>query len=402
MSSRNIISGLPAESKKIFRFVLHKGALTKSSLAELSGLKLTTLNRMMRPLLNTGLMVQSEIGESTGGRKPVLYAANPIKYYLVGIDISRTYTQAILTNLKMETVEKYRFEMNRESTPEITVKLILAWIEDVNKKLKQENGLIAGIGIGTVGPLDRGQGILLNPENFEADGWENVPLKAIFEDRLGISVLMDNGANAAVLAETFYGIGKGIRNVIYINCGVGIRTGVISSGVFVRNINDAEDAFAHMVIDVDGEKCRCGNYGCIERYSSIYSITEEFIAQLKKGKSSMVQKPVEQISYIDICKAAEAKDPVAGQVLQNAAVIMGNGLANMIKLLNPGIVVLSGPLIKHSKLFYQVCTETALKKSYLNSERNIVFNRGGHFDENAISIGSAALVIEHYLDGEPE
>lgn len=398
MNNRNIISGLAMESKKIFRLVMHKGALTKGSLAELSGLKLTTLNRMMQPLENAGLIVKSEIGESTGGRKPVLYDANPKKYFLVGIDISRTYTQAVLTNLKMEPLEKYRFGMNKESTPQITEKLILNWIDDVNKKLKNENGMVAGIGIGTVGPLDSGKGIMLNPENFEAEGWENIPLKSIFEERLGVPVIMDNGANAAVLAETFYGIGKGIRNVIYINCGIGIRTGVISSGAFVRNINDAEDAFAHMVIDVDGEECRCGNYGCIERYSSIYSITEEFIAQVKKGKSSIIQKPVEQISYADICKAAEANDLVAGQVLQNAAVIMGNGLANMIKLLNPGIVVLSGPLIKHSKLFYQVCTETALKKSYINRERDIFFSRGGYFDENAISIGSAALVIEHYLD----
>lgn len=400
MKDKNIMSGLTMESKKIFGLLLHKGALTKGNLTELSGLKLTTLNRMMQPLQDVGLMIQSEIGESTGGRKPVLYDVNPKKYYVVGIDISRTYTQVVLTNLKMEPVEKYRFEMNQESTPEFTLQLIQHWFEETSQKWKSRNGSIVGIGIGTVGPLDRSNGIILNPANFEARGWENIPLRFILEERLKVPVIIDNGANAAVLAETYYGIGKGIRNVIYIHCGIGIRTGVISSGVFVRNINDTEDAFAHMIVDVDGEECRCGNHGCIERYSSIYAITETFIAQTKKDKLHRMQIPVEQVTYTDICKAAEENEPVAKQVLQNAAVIMGNGLANLIQLLNPGIVVLSGPLINHSKLFYEECIEIALRKSNVTKERNIVFSRGGHFHENAIAIGSAALVVENYLDND--
>lgn len=396
--NRNILSCLSFESKEIFSLLLHKGALTKGDLTELSGLKLTSLNRMMQPLEELGLIVKAEIGESTGGRKPVLYDVNSGKYYLVGIDISRIYTQVVLTNLKMELVEKYRFDMNKESTPQATLKLIWTWIEDVFEKLKKKDGVVVGIGIGTVGPLDRSNGVVLNPENFEAEGWENVHLKSIFQDRLGVPVVIDNGANAAVLAETYFGIGKGIRNVIYINCGIGIRTGVISSGIFVRNINDGEDAFAHMVVDVNGEKCRCGNLGCIERYASIYSITEKFMADFNKESTSLKQKPVEQVSYTDICKAAEVNEPTARQVILKAAVIMGNGLGNLIKLLDPEIVILSGQLIKHSKLFYQKCIETALEKIHMNSERKIIFSRGGYFNENAISIGSAAMVLENFLD----
>ena len=113
--------------------------------------------------------------ESTGGRKPVLYAVNPKKYYVVGIDISRTLTQAVLTNLKMEPVEKYRFEMHQESNPERTVQLIQNWFADVSQKLKSTNGIIIGIGLGTVGPLDRSNGIILNPANFAAKGGRIYP-----------------------------------------------------------------------------------------------------------------------------------------------------------------------------------------------------------------------------------
>jgi predicted NBD/HSP70 family sugar kinase len=397
MKDINILSGLTSESKMIFSLLLHNQALTKSALSELSGIKLTSLNRMMQPLENMELIVKSEIGESTGGRRPVLYDVNTSRYYIVGIDISRTYTQIVLTNLKMQPVKKYRFEMNKKSTPKVTLSIILSWIKDVCDKLKQENGMIIGMGIGTVGPLDRDSGIILNPENFEAPGWENIHLKNIFEKRLGIPVVIDNGANAAVLSETYYGIGKGIRNVIYINCGIGIRTGVISSGVFVRNINDSEDAFAHMVVDVKGEKCSCGNRGCIETYSSIYSIVERF----KKLTGIDISKhPIEKISYKDICSAAEINDSAAGDIIRTGSTIMGDGLANLIKLLNPGIVILSGPLIKHSQLFYKVCTETAINKSHIQRDGKIIFSRGGAFHEKAIAIGAGALVLENYLDND--
>jgi predicted NBD/HSP70 family sugar kinase len=391
MINTNIFSSLPDESKKIFNLILHSQALTKGSLSSLSGLKLTSLGRMMQPLIRMGLIVESQIGDSTGGRKPVLYDVNASKYYIIGIDISRTYTQVVLTNLKMQQIERYRFDMNEDSTPETTVSRINEWMTGIINKLGKQNSSVIGIGIGTVGPLDRKKGVILNPENFAAVGWENVQLKSIFEEKFGLPVVIDNGANAAVLSEAYYGIGKGIKNVIYINCGIGIRTGVISSGGFVRNINDAEDEFAHMIVDVNGKRCRCGNLGCIETYSSIYSIIENYVSALK-GKNRG------QFSFIDICRAADENEPVAREVLKNAAVIMGTGLANLIKLLSPGMVVLSGPLIKYSDLFYKECTETAYKKSLVQTERNVVFSKGGNFTDSAISIGAAVLVLESFID----
>lgn len=349
MLMTQIQSSLNAESKRIFGFLLRKGPMSKGQLAKISGLKLTTLNRMMFPLEELGLIVRAMVGESTGGRKPVVYDVNPQKYYVVGIDISRLYTQIVLANLKMEIVAKYRFDMNRDSRPETTIQHIRDCFGLARQKIP--NGSVLGIGIGTVGPLDRQNGLILNPDNFEAEGWRDIPLKAIFEKQTGLPVIIDNGANAAVLAETYYGIGKGIQNVLYLNCGVGIRTGIMNSGVFVRTVNDTEDTFAHMVIDMNGKMCRCGNRGCIERYSSIHAIREDYIAGLKKDDGRKIQKPVEQISYLDICQAAERNDSLARQVLQRAAVLMGTGLANYIQLLNPGIVILSGPLIYSSQLF---------------------------------------------------
>jgi predicted NBD/HSP70 family sugar kinase len=258
--------------------------------------------------------------------------------------------------------------------------------------------LFRSVGLGTVGPLEREQGVMISPKNFAATGWIGSPIKRMLEQELKLPVIIDNGANTAVLAEHFFGDGKEFQNIAYFHCSVGIRTGVISAGTIVRTINDAEDAFGHMVIDfVDGELCSCGNYGCIERYSSIFAIVQKFTVALKKGRVSKVIKPIEQIDYMDICEAAETGDDLAREIISNAATIFGAGLANYINLLNPSLVILSGPLVKQSGLFYQICTTSALKRIYSKPAKRIIFSKGGRFGDDAVSLGAAAMVIENHL-----
>lgn len=389
-----LFESLSYEAKTIFNIIQKKGPQTKNDLSLMTNMKLTTLNRAMEPLESSGLIIQSRIGESTGGRKPVLYDVNADKFYIFGIDISRMYAQVIVVNLKLEVKYKQQFTMDISTTPDKTVKLISNIISNAFKQLDINFEKLLGFGVGTVGPLDTQKGIMLNPANFEAPGWVNVPIKAMLEKELTDCVFVDNGANAAVLGEMLFGKGQGFKDVAYLNCGVGIRTGAVSSGNIVRTLNDAEDAFGHMVIDIDGEPCSCGNFGCIECYSSIYSINGKFISELKKGRTSKLTKPINEISFIDICNAANENDDLAKEVITGAAAVLGTGLANFINLINPGLVILSGPLINCSELFYKVCTDIAAKKCCRYKESNIVFSRGGYFEDSAISVGAAVMLME--------
>ncbi|MCG8500514.1 MAG: ROK family protein [Firmicutes bacterium] len=396
--SLKIFQCLSEDSKNIFSLIQKKGPLTKNKLLLMTKIKLTSLNRFMQPLEEQGLVVEVGTGASTGGRKPVLYDVNPSRFYLVGLDISRTYTQVIITNLKMEILDRRRFLMQECFTPVKTVKTISTTLKEMLKALLIDTSMLLGVGLGTIGPLDRAEGVILNPKNFPAKGWHHTWIKRFLEQELALPVMIDNGANTAAVAELLFGSGRNLSNIAYFNCGIGIRTGVISSGTIVRTINDAEDAFGHMVIDVDGEQCSCGNYGCIERYSSIPSIVQKYGSAVKKGRFSAVSKPLQEINYMDICDAAEQKAELAREIITDAAAIFGAGLANYMNLLNPDLIVLSGPLIKHSPLFYQVCTRIALKKYYLKEEGKVIFSRGGHFKDSAIAVGAAAMVIESYLN----
>lgn len=363
--------------KYIFSIIQRNGPMTKNELIDLTQIKLTTLNRELKTLFNEKIIIESDIAESTGGRKPSLYDVNQEEFYVVGIDISRTYTKIVIVNLKLEIVAERL--LSHDYNMETIAEAIPSAIKDLISKLQIENSFIAGIGIGIVGGFDVG------------------PLYDELTKEFDTTIFIDNGANAAAIGEYNFGIGKGKNNISYINCGVGIRTGIISSGVLIRTINNVEDAFGHMIIEANGQQCSCGNLGCIEGYVSISNITDKFISSMKELNPLSLKKDLNNINYHDVCSLAENNNEVAMNIIKEAALYFGIGLSNYIKLFNPELIILSGPLIQNSKLFYDIAKETAMEKCHIKNN-DIEFSSGGHFEDNSIAVGACAIVLEEILN----
>jgi len=139
--------------------------------------------------------------------------------------------------------------------------------------------------------------------------------------------------------------------------------------------------------------CSCGNHGCIESYVSISNITKKFIDEIKEISGSYLNKKLDNINYRDVCNLAENKNEVTVNVIKNSALYFGIGLANYMKLFNPELIILSGPLIQHSKLFYDTAIEIAFQKCHIKNN-NIQFSNGGHYKDNSIAVGACAMVIQ--------
>ena len=198
--------------KYIFDIVQKKGPITKSELIDITKIKLTTLNRDIQILIDKKIIVETDMGKSTGGRKPSLYDVNPSGFYIIGIDISRTYTQIVITNLKLKIIEEEL--LNHEYKIENINEIIPNSLKNLCMKLQIEKSAIVGIGMGIVG------------------GFNTKPLYETLHNELDVPIFIDNGANTAVIGEYFFGIGKDKKNIAYVNCGVGIRTGIISVRCF--------------------------------------------------------------------------------------------------------------------------------------------------------------------------
>jgi predicted NBD/HSP70 family sugar kinase len=275
------------------------------------------------------------------------------------------------------------------------------------KSMVSDTGRVLGAGIGTIGPMDRAKGIIGDVSGFAAPGWSGTNLKKLFEDEWKCPVFIDNGAKTGLLCEYLFGAGKGRDSTVYINCGIGIRMASITAGSLVRTVNDNEDAFAHMVANMDGRESTCGKRGCIESYSSMDSIVSAFRAKIMAGAGSALvacqgngASDIFDIGFEDISKAAKEGDETSRSVIAAAAEVFGTGLANYISLQNPGIVILSGPLIKISDLFLNDCKETAEKRCLPKGRISVPISRGGSFGDIAIASGAAAMVVEHYLNSK--
>lgn len=386
-----ILKQLSDRELDILNIIQKKGSITKKDLQITTDVKLTTLNRAMKTLEDNKLIVEVGTCDSTGGRKAVEYAVVESGIYVIGIDISRTYVKLVLSNLRMDILKNEEFSLDYSFSPKKTVKEVSFLIKNFLLGLSIDKREVLGIGIGTVGPMDREHGIILNPKGFFHPGWVNVPLKEMIENELSIPCFIDNGANTAILAEYSIGKGKGLKNVVYIHCGVGIRSAVITDGIIIRAMNDSEDAFAHMIVDVNGEVCICGNHGCIESYASLEAIAKRLKVKIEESLSISEKDN----DYNEILNFSQLGNELTKEIINKSAEVLGVGIGNLVRILNPQLVILSGPLIMNYDLFYDRAVEIFYKNNCMNNK--VEFSKGGELQESVIAIGSCLMVINHYL-----
>ncbi len=382
---RELINNLTENEKRILGFIQKNGPITKYDLVNETDTTLTTLNRILKSLKSYDLVSETGIAESTGGRKPVIFGINKTSYFILGVDISRTYTNIVLCNLKYEIIDSRQFVMIFHHTPKRTVDKISIIVEELIARNSIDRDRILGVGLGTIGPIDIHEGVILTPGKFPANGWTNVPIKDMLSDKLELMTHVDNGANTALLAEYYYGIGKSVSTMAYFNCGIGIRTSYISNNQIIRASFNSEEAFAHMVIDINGRTCSCGNQGCIESYSTIGSMEDRY-EELTDNR----------LNFETLDNSIEY-DPSAEKVIKEAAVTLGTGISNYIKLLNPESIVVRGPIIDQSDYFYATCIDSIRKNCSEDINEGISIHKEGTYGNDAIAIGAAVMFIERSL-----
>ncbi|MET3293190.1 UNVERIFIED_CONTAM: putative NBD/HSP70 family sugar kinase [Brevibacillus sp. OAP136] len=386
--------------KYLYRLIHKHGPVSKSALIELAGMKPSTCARLIEELLAQGLIMESGLGESSGGRKPLMYAIRPDVSYVIGVDVSRLHIRLLLMDLSLAVVGEAKLPLDQDSTPDVAIAFIEEQIERLLAQHQLDVSRVLGIGVGAVGPLDREQGVMTGPLQFPGPNWRDVPIAARLRERFSMPVLLDNGANTAVLGEYWSGLWKEVDSVVYNLTGIGIRCGVLANGQVVRGPVDMEGTYGHMVVDIHGRKCSCGQFGCLEAYSTLPAIRDEVIRHLKRGKPSLIAARVaddEEIELADIAWAVANRDSLCCEVVKDAAYHYGIGLSNMMYLIHPEVIILGGALVTEMDLFYEVATQTALQRASIVPGYQVRFSRGT-LGEHAVAVGAGCMVMNHYLE----
>ncbi|MGE6541237.1 ROK family protein [Bacillus luti] len=385
--------------KLLYSLVRKLGPVSKKTLTELTGFKNVTCTRLLEELVQEGLIYDSGVGESSGGRRPLMYVINPDTYYLIGVEITNLYTTVLLLDLKLDVLEVEKLRMDSQCTGEYTLNFVSRCIDELLAKNKIQREKLLGIGIGVLDPIDPEQGVIINPHLFPAGGWDDLNIVNYLKQKNNTHVFLDNGTNLAALAEYRKNHCKETDNVVFVSSDMRIRCGTILQGRLINNKMEMADAFGHILVDIHGRLCSCGSYGCLQAYSSLPAIRNELVRQMKRGKPSILQDKahdVEDIDFHHILDALEREDPLCLEVVRDAAYYFGMGLSNLILLLRPDIVICGGTLVP-KPLFYDVVSKTAQNRlmHYSNSNVQIVKSTEAY---NIVAQGGGCMVLDYFTE----
>jgi glucokinase len=202
---------------------------------------------------------------------------------------------------------------------------------------------ILGVGIGSPGPLDRKRGLVIFTPNLR---WTNMPLRERIGTALALPAALDNDANCAMLGEHWVGAAKGAQDAICFTLGTGIGGGIVVGGKLVHGASDAAGEIGHITIEVNGRRCGCGNDGCLEAYASGPAIARRAMEAIEAGAASdLVRRAggsAAAITAQTVFEAAAAGDGLADELVRDTARYLGVGIANMLNIMNPEVVVVCG------------------------------------------------------------
>jgi glucokinase len=202
---------------------------------------------------------------------------------------------------------------------------------------------ILGVGIGAPGPLDRERGVVVVAPNL---GWRQYPLRDAVSEKLGLPATLDNDANCATLGEWWQGAARGARHVVGLTIGTGIGGGIIIDGKLHHGASDVAGEIGHTTIDLTGRYCRCGNYGCLEAYASGPAIAQRAREALERDEVSALHRIVEgdlsRLTAATVYEAAKSGDALARELVRDTATFLGAGIANLLNVFNPEVVVIAG------------------------------------------------------------
>ncbi len=250
---------------------------------------------------------------------------------------------------------------------------ILSLIAEVREEIVSKYGGaqddFAGIGVGSPGPLDRDTGTVINTPNL---GWRNFPLRDLISNGAGLPATLDNDANCATYGEWWLGAGRNVDTLVGLTLGTGIGGGIVLNGEIFHGVSDAAGEIGHTTIDSTGRKCKCGNYGCLEAYASGPAIALRAVEGIEAGAESLlpalVNGRLEDVTAATVYEAVVLGDPYANEVMRDTAKFLGAGVANIINILNPEMVVVAGGVTRAGDHLFVPLRAEVRRRSFKSAE----------------------------------
>ncbi len=277
--------------------------------------------------------------------------------------------------------------------PSAATKTVIAVVEESVEWAREQHIELMGVGIGAAGFIDADTGSIVQSPNVTYD---DPNIAAAVRSRIDLQVMVDNDANAAAWGERCFGAARGVDHLAMVTLGTGVGSGFVVAGRLIRGAHGAAAELGHMVVDPSGPRCPCGLRGCLEQFASGSAIAARAKeAMVEAPESSIVDlaETPDEITALDVARAAKEYDETARAVLRRAGRMLGIGLANVVNLFDPEVIVLAGSVSGAGESYLGPARDQ-LNQMLMAQRRRPVRLDVSVLGKDAGLLGAAALVLE--------
>lgn len=389
-----------ANKKVLLKLIKQKGQISRSELTKITGLTPPSIARIVGELADKDQLVEHiGVGNSNGGRPPVIVKFKNECNYIIGIDLGATYIRGCLVDLNAKFISEIQVptEINNGFTS------IIEKVTQVIHKLqsrKEDSAKIWGIGIGVAGLVNNKTGIIESSPDF---GWSNINLHQELKSRLNLPFFYDNSTRLMALGELTLGARQDLKNFAVLNIGYGIASGLVVNGKLVKGEKGFAGEFGHISVDTNSPiKCQCGMNGCLEALASGHRISALGKQEVKNNNSEQLEglcngNP-DLVTAELVARAAKKGDIASLKIYNEITEYICKGIGTIANLLNPEVIYIGGGISLNGEFFFDLIERK--KSKYLLPQNSNVQIIPSTYGEQATSIGAVSLVLKGILNLE--
>ena len=374
----------------VLKMIFSHEKISRAEIARISQLTRTTVSDIVNDLLQEGLVSEVGIGDSQGGKNPILLSLVEDARWLIGLDLGQNQFRAAVVNLRGKIREVVSVPVNDRDGIE-SLALVYQMLSQLIDGTSQQ---VSGIGVGAPGLINTSDGMVVNAVNLN---WKNIPLTSLLQDRFHLPVSIMNDCQAAALGEKTYGKGfQKDENLVLLNIHHGIGAGIIINGSIYQGDGGFAGEIGHIVVNrEDGAVCRCGNRGCLETVASTQAIVRQATENIFRYPHSLIPHDPKEITLETIESAFKADDPLAQNLVMETARYVGLAISTVVGVLNIHKIVLHGNMTRFGTPWLNRIRAEMLNYSLERPLQNTRIEIG-QLGENATILGAAAVFANNY------
>jgi len=370
---------------------------SRGQVANITGLTRGTVSNIVNVLIEDGLVFEDKLEDSKIGRPSILLGLRPDGGAVVGVEIGVDFISVLLTNFVAETLWEIRVQTSLSQSQTEIINQAEQYIDQALLIAKERELRPLGIGVGLPGLVNTRQGNLIIAPNLH---WKNVPLRLIWNQRFHLPIYIENEANLAALGEYYFGVARNVDNFICLTSGIGLGGGIMIDGRLFRGGHGYGGEIGHIQRDPQGEQCGCGRIGCWETQvgprAVLQRVKKEFQTYHDQSLLDACSGNLDNLTFDMVVKFALNGNSICYQAVEEVAINLGEGIADLVNIFNPNMIVIGGAFIQGKEIMHSIIEKAIFSNALQPTTDNLRIEFSERNTEACV-LGAVAVVLDDIL-----